>query len=170
MIEILFLMARLDFDLRHVALVHAPGTELEKVATQECFREEVRHVVLSADEFDTDLAALDVVTMFEESNVELLVFTRSFRIVRGEDASQVVAVDLRRRNEDGVGPVVGRRFLTLGHHVETGNAGNNKAALEQQRAQPNAFVRARSHGNGMQWVMLHEYLLQSGVAAWTATK
>ena len=77
-------MTRLDFDLRHVAFVHAPRTELEKVATQECFREEVRHVVLSADEFDTDLAALDVVTMFEESNVEVLVFTRSFRIVRGK--------------------------------------------------------------------------------------
>ena len=49
MIETLFLMARLDFDLRHVALVHAPGTELEKVATQECFREEARHVALSAE-------------------------------------------------------------------------------------------------------------------------
>ena len=47
MIEILFMMARLDFDLRHVALVHAPGTELEKVATKECFREEVRHVDLT---------------------------------------------------------------------------------------------------------------------------
>ena len=34
MIEIIFLIARLDLDLRHVALVHAPGTELEKVATQ----------------------------------------------------------------------------------------------------------------------------------------
>ena len=35
MIEILFLMARLDFDLRHVALVHAPGTELEKGSRHE---------------------------------------------------------------------------------------------------------------------------------------
>ena len=74
-------MARLDFDFRHVRLIHAPGTEFEKVATQECFREEARHVVLSADEFDTDLAAFDVVTMLEESNVEVLVFSpRSFRI------------------------------------------------------------------------------------------
>ena len=70
------MIARLDLDLRHATLVHAPRTEFEKVATQECFREEVRHVVLSADEFDTDLAALDVVTMFEESNVEVLVLTR----------------------------------------------------------------------------------------------
>ena len=84
MIEILFLMARLDFDLRYVAFVHAPRTELEEVATQECFREEVRHVDLSANELDADLAAFDVVTMFEESNVEVLVFTRSFRIVRGK--------------------------------------------------------------------------------------
>ena len=72
MIEILFLMARLDFDLRHVALVHAPGTELEKVATKECFREEVRHVDLSANKLDTNLAAFDVVTMFKESNAEVL--------------------------------------------------------------------------------------------------
>ena len=46
----------------------------------------------SADEFDTDLAAFDVVTMLEESNAEVLVFPRSFRIVRGEDASQIVTV------------------------------------------------------------------------------
>ena len=79
MIEILFLMARLDFDLRHVALIHAPGTEFEKVATQERFREEARHFVISADEFDTDLAAFDVVTMmFEESNVEVLFFYQKF--------------------------------------------------------------------------------------------
>ena len=56
MIERLFLMARLDFDLRHVALIHAPGTELEKVATQKRFREAARNVVFSADELDTDLA------------------------------------------------------------------------------------------------------------------
>ena len=46
-----------------------------------CFREEVRHVVLRAYEFDTNLTALDVITMFEESNVKVLVFTRSFRVV-----------------------------------------------------------------------------------------
>ena len=55
MIEILFLMARLDLDLRNVALVYAPRTELEKVATQECFREEAGHVDLSANKLDTDL-------------------------------------------------------------------------------------------------------------------
>ena len=91
-IEILFLMARLDFDLRHVAFVHAPRTELEEVATQECFREEVGHVDLSANKLDTDLAAFDVVTMFEESNVEVLVFTRSFRVVGRKNASQVATV------------------------------------------------------------------------------
>ena len=48
--------------------------ELEKVGAQKCFREEARYVAHSADEFDTDLAAFDVVTMFEESNVEVLVF------------------------------------------------------------------------------------------------
>ena len=48
--------------------------------------------------------------MFEESDVEVLVFTRSFRIVRGEDASQVAAVDWRWRNEDGVRPVPSRTF------------------------------------------------------------
>ena len=71
-----FLIARLDLDLRHVALVHAPGTELEKATTQECFREEARHVALSAGEFDTDLAAFDVATVLEvdASNVEMLVF------------------------------------------------------------------------------------------------
>ena len=31
MIEIIFLVARLDLDLRHVALVHAPSTKLEEV-------------------------------------------------------------------------------------------------------------------------------------------
>ena len=67
-------MARLDFDSRHVRLVHAQGTKLEKVGAQERFREEVRYVVLSADEFDTDLATFDVVTMLEESNVGVLVF------------------------------------------------------------------------------------------------
>ena len=128
----MFLIARLDLDLRHVALVHAPGTELEKVATQECFREEVRHVVLSADEFDTDLAALDVVTMFEESNVEVLVFTRSLRIVGRKGASQVFAVEWRRRNKDGVRPMVGRRFLTIGHYVESGDGRNNEATLKHQ--------------------------------------
>ena len=92
-IGILFLMARLDFDLRHVALIHAPGTEFEKAATQERFREEVRHVDFSADDLDTNLSAFDVVTMLEESNAEVLVFTRSFlRIIRGEDASQIVTV------------------------------------------------------------------------------
>ena len=60
MIEILFLMARLDFDLRHVAFVHAPRTGLEEVATQEFFREEAGHVDLSANELDTDLTALVV--------------------------------------------------------------------------------------------------------------
>lgn len=104
-LKIIFLIARLDLDLRHVTLVHAPRTEFEKVATQECFREEARHVVLSADEFDTDLAALDVVTMFEESNVEVLVFPRSFRIVRGEDASQIATVEWGRRNKDGLRPM-----------------------------------------------------------------
>ena len=152
MIEILFMMARLDFDLRHVALVHAPGTELEKVATKECFREEVRHVDLSANKLDTNLAAFDVVTMFKESNVEVLVFTRSFRIVRGKDASQVVTVEWRRRNKDGVRTVVGRRFLTVGHYIESINGRNNEATLEQQRAQPNAFVRAGSHSNEFRFV------------------
>ena len=56
-IEILFLMTCLDFDLRHVAFVHAPRTELEKVATQECFREEAGHVDLSANKLDTDLCS-----------------------------------------------------------------------------------------------------------------
>ena len=87
MIEILFLIARLDFDLRHVAFVHAPRTALEEVATQECFREEARHVDLSANELDTELAAFGVVTMFEGSNAEVLVFTRSSRIFRGKNAS-----------------------------------------------------------------------------------
>ena len=64
MIEILLLMTRLDFNLRHVAFVHAPRTEFEKVATQECFREEVGRVDLRANKLDTDLAAFDVVTMF----------------------------------------------------------------------------------------------------------
>ena len=141
-------MARLDFDhLRHVAYVHAPRTELEKVTTQEWFREEVGHVDLSANRLDTDLTAFDVVTMFEESNVELLVFTRSLRIVGRKDASQVATVEWRRRNKDGVRPMVGRRFLTIGHHIEAGNVGNNEAALKQQRSQPNAFVRAGSHSD-----------------------
>jgi hypothetical protein len=84
------LIARLDFDLRHVRLIHAQGTELEKVGAQQRFREEVRCVVLSADEFDTDLAAFDVATMLEESNnAEVFVSPRSFRIVRGENASKV---------------------------------------------------------------------------------
>ena len=77
-------MARLDFDFRHVGLVHAQGTKLEKVGAQERFREEARHVFLSVDEFGTDLAAFNVVPMFEEANIEVLVFLRSFRIVRGD--------------------------------------------------------------------------------------
>ena len=67
----------------HVALVHAPSTKLKEITTQQCLREEVRHVVLRAYEFDTNLTALDVITMFEESNVEMLVLARRFRIVRG---------------------------------------------------------------------------------------
>ena len=132
MIEIMFLIARLDLDLRHVALVHAPSTKLEEITTQQCLREEVRHVVLRAYEFDTNLTALDVITMFEESNVEMLVLARRFRIVRSENASQIIAVDRRRRNEDCIRLVVGRRFLTLGHRIETGDAWNNKATFEQQ--------------------------------------
>ena len=69
-------MAHLDFDFRHARLIHAPGTELEKADAQKRFREKVRHVAFSANEFDTDLAAFDVVTMLEESNVEVLVFPR----------------------------------------------------------------------------------------------
>ena len=140
-------MAHLDFDFRHARLGYAPGTEFEKVGAQKRFREEVRHVALSADEFDRDHAAFDVVTVLEESNVEVLVFPRSFRIVRSEDASQNVTVEWRRRNKDGVRPMVSRRFLAPGHHIESGNARNNKAALKQQRSQPNAFVRAGSHSN-----------------------
>ena len=70
------MIARLDFDFRHARLIHAPGTELEKAGAQKRFREKVRHVAFSANEFDTDLAAFDVVTMLEESNVEVLVFPR----------------------------------------------------------------------------------------------
>ena len=66
------IIARLDFNSRHVGLVHAQGTRPERVGTQERFREEVGYVALSADEFDTDLAAFGVVTMFKESNVECL--------------------------------------------------------------------------------------------------
>ena len=40
--------------------------QCEKVGAQQRFREEARYGALSADEFDTDLAAFDVVTMFEE--------------------------------------------------------------------------------------------------------
>ena len=54
------IISRQDFDFRHVGLVHAQGTKLEKAGTQERFREEVGYVVLSADEFITDLAAFDV--------------------------------------------------------------------------------------------------------------
>ena len=133
MIEMIFLIARLGLDLHHVALVHAPSTKLEEITTQQCLREEVRHVVLRAYEFDTNLTALDVITMFEESNVEMLVLARRFRIVRREDAAQIVAVDRRRRNEDCIiRQVVGRRFLILGHRIEAGNAWNNKATFEQQ--------------------------------------
>ena len=140
-------MARLDFDFRHVRLIHAPGMEFEKVGAQKRFREIVRHVVLSADVFDTDLAAFDVVTMLEGSNIEVLVFPRSLWIVRGEDASQIVTGEWRRRNKGGVRPMVSRRFLAPGHHIESGNVRNNKATLKQQRSQPNAFVRAGSHSN-----------------------
>ena len=96
------LLARLDFDFRHVRLVHAQGTKLEIVGAQERFRGQARYAALSADEFDTDLAAFGVVTMLEESNVEVLVSPRSFRIFRGQDASQVAAVEWRRRNERSI--------------------------------------------------------------------
>ena len=39
---------------------------LRKSVRRSAFVIKVRHVALSADEFDTDLAAFDVVTMFEE--------------------------------------------------------------------------------------------------------
>ena len=132
MIEIIFLIARLGLDLHHVALVHAPSTKLEEITTQQRLREEVRHVIFSAYEFDTNLTALDVITMFEESNVEMLVLARRFRIVRREDAAQIVAVDGRRRNEYCVRLVVGSYLFTLGHHIESGNGWNNKATFEQQ--------------------------------------
>ena len=127
-------MARLDFDFRHVRLTHAPGTEFEKVGAQKRFRKKKWHVVLSANEIDTDLAAFDVAMMLEESDVEVLVFPRSFRIVRGEDASQILAVKWRRRNKDGVRPMVSRRFLAPGYHIESENVRNNKATLKQQRS------------------------------------
>ena len=66
------------------------------------------------------------------SVVEVLVLARRFRIVRSENASQIITVDRRRRNEDCIRLVVGRRFLTLGHRIEAGNAWNNKATFEQQ--------------------------------------
>ena len=145
-------MARLDFDFRHVRLIHAPGTEFEKVGAQKRFREKVRHVALSADEFDTDLAAFDVVTMLEESNLEVLVLPKSFRIVRGENASLVVTVEWRRRNEHSIRPVVSRRFYAPRHHIESGNGRNNKATLKQQRSQPNAFVRAGNHSKASRFM------------------
>ena len=121
------LTARLDVDLRHVRLIHAQGTEFEKIRAQQRFREEARYVSLSADKFDTDLAAFDVVAMFGESNDEVFVPPRIFRIDRSEDASQVVTVDWRRRNEHSIRPMVSGRFLALGHHIKFGNARNDKA-------------------------------------------
>ena len=104
-IYIIVVNSALDFNLSHVRLVHAQGTELKEVGAQQRFREEARCVVLSANEFDTGLAALGIVTMLEESNIEVLVSPRSFRIVRGEGASQVAAVNWRRRNEHSIRPM-----------------------------------------------------------------
>ena len=85
--------------------------------------------------------------MFEESNAEVLVSPRSFRIVRGADASQVATVDWRRSNKRSIRPMVSGRFFALRYHVKSGNTRNNEATPKQQRSQPNAFVRAGTHSN-----------------------
>ena len=125
---------------------------LRKSERSSAFVKKVRHVALSADEFDTDLAALGVVTMFEESDVEVLVLPETFRLVRGEDASQVVTVDWRRRNERSIRLMVSGRFLALRHHVKSSNPRNDKVTLKQQRSQPNALVRAGKHSNKFYFV------------------
>ena len=62
-----------NIDFNHVRLVHAQGTKLEEVVAQQRFREEARYVALNADNFDMDLAVLDVVTMFEKLNIKVFV-------------------------------------------------------------------------------------------------
>ena len=131
-IYIIVVNSALDFNLSHVRLVHAQDTELKEVGAQQRFREEARYVAISANEFDTDLAALGVVTVFEESNIEVLAFPQKVPdCYRGEDASQVAAVDWRRRNEHSIRPTVSGRFFVFGHHVKSGNTRNAEATLKQ---------------------------------------
>ena len=82
--------ARLDIDFGYVRLtfMHQARNLRKSVRRSAVVKKPgTLPLVLSADEFDTDRAAFGVVAMLEESNVEVLVSPRNFRIVRGENAS-----------------------------------------------------------------------------------
>ena len=82
----------LNLDVGHFSLVHAQRTKLVEFSTQQSLRKEVRDVALSPDKLDSQLTVFDVVTVFKESHLHVLVFTWRLRIVRSKDRSQVATV------------------------------------------------------------------------------
>ena len=83
----------LNLDFGHFSLVHAQCTKRVEFSTQQGLRKEVRDVVFSPDKLDSQLTVFfDVVTVFEESHLHVLVFAERLRVVRSEDRSQVAAV------------------------------------------------------------------------------
>ena len=61
-------------DFGHFYLVHTQGTKLIELGTQQSLRKEVGDVLLSSDELDSKLPALDIATVLEESHLHVLVF------------------------------------------------------------------------------------------------
>ena len=84
--------SELNFDFSHFDLVHAQSTKLVELGTQQSLCKEVGNIVLGSDELDSELSALDVVTVLEESHLHVFVFARRLRIVRSEDRCQIVTV------------------------------------------------------------------------------
>ena len=84
--------SELHLDFGHFYLVHAQSTKLIEIDTQQSLREEVGNIFLSSDKLDSELSTFNIVTVFEESHLHVLVFAGRLRIVRSEDRSQVSTV------------------------------------------------------------------------------
>ena len=122
--------SELHLDFGHFYLVHAQGTKLIELGTQQSLRKEVGNVLLSSDKLDSELSAFDIVTVLEESHLHVLVFAGRLRIVRSEDRSQVVTVQRCWRDESSIRTEVSCGFLTGWNLVEAADRRNDKAAFK----------------------------------------
>ena len=84
--------SELNLDFGQFYLVHAQSTKLVKLGAKQSLRKEVRDVLFRSNELDSQLSALDVVTVLEEPHLHVFIFAGRLRIIRSEDRSQVATV------------------------------------------------------------------------------